>query len=153
MTAIVYKIGDLLASTQKVIAHGCNSHGVMGSGVAWQIKKKYPNVFEVYALRHKVFGLNLGDIVPVATVDGRIVVNCITQENFGRNSTRYVDYDAIAQCIEKMDRHVKDWEVNEIAFPRIGAGLGGGDWNVIEEIIVKTARNFVPVVYDFDGKV
>lgn len=147
---INYVTGDLLGATQKVIIHGCNAQGVMGSGVARQIRARWPNVYEVYHLKHKVFGLDLGDIIPVATLDGKIIVNCITQDGFGRTGNRYVDYDAIARCMEQINDRVSNWEVSEIAMPRIGAGLGGGDWTIIESIILKHARNFIPVVYDFD---
>jgi O-acetyl-ADP-ribose deacetylase (regulator of RNase III) len=146
---ISYVTGDLLGATQKVIIHGCNNRGVMGSGVARQIRDRWPNVFEVYALKHKVFGLDLGDILPVATLDGKIIVNCITQDGFGRDGTRYVDYDAIDCCFQRLNDRVTDWQVSEIAMPRIGAGLGGGDWTVIEQIISKNAKNFIPIVYDF----
>jgi len=147
---IKYVTGDLLGATQKVIIHGCNAQGVMGSGVARQIRARWPNVYEVYHLKHKVFGLDLGDIIPVATLDGKIIVNCITQDGFGRSGNRYVNYDAIARCMEQLNDRISNWEVSEIAMPRIGAGLGGGDWNIIEQIILIHARNFIPVVYDFD---
>jgi O-acetyl-ADP-ribose deacetylase (regulator of RNase III) len=146
---IRYITGDLLGAAQKVIIHGCNNHGVMGSGVARQIRGRWPNVYEVYALKHKVFGLDLGDILPVATLDDKIIVNCITQDGFGRDGKQYVSYDAIEQCLQKINNRVDDWQVSEIAMPRIGAGLGGGDWTVIEQIILRTAKNFIPVVYDY----
>lgn len=146
---IKYVIGDLLGADQKVIVHGCNNRGVMGSGVARQIRAKWPNVYEVYSLKHMVFGLDLGDIIPVATLDGHIIVNAVTQEGFGRDGKVYVDYDAIKTCMEKINNKVIDWEVKEVAMPRIGAGLGGGDWAIIEKIIADTAKNYTPVVYDF----
>jgi len=146
---ITYVTGDLLGATQKVLIHGCNNHGIMGSGIARQIRARWPNVYEVYNLRYRAFGLDLGDIVPVATLDGKIVVNCITQNGFGRDGSRYVNYDAVEQCIIKINERVADWEVSEVALPRIGAGLGGGDWNIIEGIITKNAKSFMPIVYDF----
>jgi O-acetyl-ADP-ribose deacetylase (regulator of RNase III) len=146
---IKYITGDLLGATQKVLIHGCNNHGVMGSGVARQIRAKWPNVYEVYNLRYKTFGLDLGEIVPVATLDGKIVVNCITQDGYGRDGRRYVDYDAIERCMEQINDRVDIWEVTEVAMPFIGAGLGGGDWSIIEGIIMRTAKNFIPVVYEY----
>lgn len=149
---IRYVKGDLLASNQPVIAHGCNTHGVMGSGIAWQIRQKWPNVYEVYRLRHQVMGLELGTILPVRTVDGRTVVNCMTQNNFGRTGEQFVDYDAIERCMAAIDAQAKVWDAAEIGLPFIGAGLGGGDWNIIEKIIVRNARNWIPVVYSLDGR-
>lgn len=145
---IRYVQGDLLGATQKVIVHGCNNKGVMGSGVAKQIRDRWPNVYEVYALKHKVFGLDLGDIIPVATLDGHVVVNAVTQDGFGRDGRQYASYAGIERCFSIINDRVDSWEVTEVAMPRIGAGLGGGDWSVIEEIINRTAKSYTPVVYD-----
>lgn len=147
---IRYVQGDLLASNLQVIAHGCNCQGVMGSGIARQIKEKYPNVYEVYKLKHQVMGLELGTILPVRTLDNRLVINCMTQSNYGRNNQVYVDYNAVESCIAAINHNVSNWEVSEVGFPKIGAGLGGGDWNKIEDIIVRNAKNFIPVVYYLD---
>jgi hypothetical protein len=45
---IIYKQGDLLDCIEKVIVHGCNAQGVMGSGVALAIRKKYPDAARAY---------------------------------------------------------------------------------------------------------
>ena len=146
---IRYTVGDLLGAPQKVIVHGCNSHGVMGSGVARQIRAKWPNVYEIYRLRFDTFGLDLGEIIPVRTIDDKIIVNAITQDSFGRDGTRYVDYDAITAVFTQLNDRAIDWEVTEMALPRIGAGLGGGSWEIIEKIINDLSTNFTPVIYDF----
>jgi O-acetyl-ADP-ribose deacetylase (regulator of RNase III) len=144
-----YVKGDLLNGQHKVIVQGCNCLGAFGAGLALQIKKKYPNVYDAYSLRHRVFGLNLGEIIPVQTLDGKVIINAITQQNVGSH-TRQVDYNAVEECFIKINNKVEDWEVDEISLPRIGAGLGGGDWNIIESIINKTATNYTPVVYDYE---
>lgn len=144
---IKYVTGDLLASPLKVIAHGCNCHGLMGSGIAKQIRDRWPNVYEVYRLKYQVMGLELGTILPVRTLDNRLVVNCMTQYDCGHDGRLYVDYDAIEQCMVAINNHVDTWEVTEVGFPKIGAGLAGGDWDRIENIIVRAAKNFIPVVY------
>lgn len=43
-----YIHGDLFAVNSGIILHGCNSHGVMGSGVAKTFKKLYPEAFKKY---------------------------------------------------------------------------------------------------------
>ena len=40
--------GNLLEQTKGVIIHGCNCQGVMSSGIALQIRNKWPGVFETY---------------------------------------------------------------------------------------------------------
>jgi len=42
--------GDLLDITKGLIAHQVNLKGVMGDGLAKQIKDKYPNVYSQYVL-------------------------------------------------------------------------------------------------------
>lgn len=142
-----YVKGDLLASDLKVIAHGTNTRGVMGSGIARQIRDRWPNVYEAYLRLHQEQGLVLGTIQPVATPDGRIVVNCMTQESFGRDGARYVSYAAIESCIHSLNAVATEHGVTEIGLPQIGAGLGGGDWRLIEGIINSNARVFDPVIY------
>ncbi len=142
-----YVHGDLLTSDLRIIAHGTNTHGVMGSGIALQIRNKWPNVYEAYRSLHQTQGLELGTIQPVSTPDGRIVVNCMTQPAFGRDGGRYADYDAIARCIQALNQVASDNGVVEIGLPKIGAGLGGGDWAVIEGIINSNAQEFTPIVY------
>lgn len=149
---IKYVTGDLLTSNLQVIAHGCNCHGLMGSGIAKQIRATWPNVYEVYRLKYQVMGLELGTILPVRTLDGRMVVNCMTQYDCGHDGKLYVDYDAIESCIAAINNHVEAWEVTEVGFPFIGAGLGNGQWDKIENIIVRNARNFIPVVYSLNGR-
>ena len=45
---IVYKEGNLLDAQTDVIAHQVNCQGVMGSGVAKQIRDKWPRVYDSY---------------------------------------------------------------------------------------------------------
>lgn len=146
---INYIKGDLLGAKEKVIVHGCNNRGIMGSGVARQIRERWPTVYSTYELKHSVFGLELGSIIPVKTTDGKIIVNAITQDGFGRDGGQYVIYEALEKCFDQINDRAPVWNVSEIAMPRIGAGLGGGNWQIIEGIILKTAKNYTPVVYDW----
>jgi O-acetyl-ADP-ribose deacetylase (regulator of RNase III) len=146
---MIYLEGDLIQAPQTVIVHGCNNRGVMGSGVARQIRARWPLAYEVYNIQFAQAGLALGSLVNVQTEDGKIIVNAITQDGFGGDGAMYVSYDAIEQCFIALNDYMRDWNLQEAALPRIGAGLGGGDWQVIEQIINSTATNYTPVVYDF----
>lgn len=131
--------GDLL-SAKGIIIHGCNAQGVMGSGVALAIRQKWPIAYEKYRVAHATYGLGLGDIQLVNVSDEVVVVNAITQEYFGKSGYRYVNYDAIASCFTGLNKLLKEKKLkhNVVNFPRIGAGLGGGDWEIIEKIIDRT---------------
>ena len=136
---ITYIHGDLFTTPDTVIVHGCNAAGVMGSGVAKTIKEKYPKAFQDY---HKfctagykleeVMGRNIFSEQP----DGKIIVNSITQPSYGRAfGIRFCSYDAIDDCMQRLFMECEERGIISISMPKIGAGLGGGSWDVIEKII------------------
>ena len=65
-----------------------------------------------------------------------IVVNSYTQYNYGKNHkdgvAKPIDYEALALCLRKIN---KTFTGKHIGLPKIGAGLAGGDWNRIKNII------------------
>ena len=144
---IKYRKGNLLDVTHGVIAHGVNCQGVMGSGVAKAVRAKYPHVYEAYRSRclfTEGKGL-LGQVQLLDSVqtDGTrtcppddllLVANCFTQDRYGTDK-RYVNYEAIAQCFATLNKRVPNMYGCPLHIPKIGAGLAGGDWNVIEAII------------------
>ena len=140
---IKYIWGDLLEAEQKVIVHGCNAQGVMGSGVALAVKNKYPEAFRMYRNNSR----HLGDTGSYE-YKNRIVVNAITQEFYGRDGKRYVSYDALAEAMRTLN--IKYLKLGEIAMPLIGCSLGGGDWNVASAIIESECTHVQPYVYIFD---
>lgn len=144
---IEYRNGDLMDTPIKTIVHGCNSHGVMGGGVAALIRKQYPDAYKEYVAEYEKHGLILGGIYPVNTKD-KIIINAITQKDYGGGGVRYVSYDAIAETMEKIDKLASMYDLGEkLAMPQIGAGLANGNWNIIENIIEETLVKIKPVVY------
>jgi O-acetyl-ADP-ribose deacetylase (regulator of RNase III) len=151
---IQYIQGDLFETSIKVIVHGCNAQGVMGSGVAKIIREKYPRAYNRYSLEYKYENrLDLGKIITVPCPDHsnpnsvRVIVNAITQEFYGYDGRKYVSYDAIASVMSKIDKMFDVYGITKVAMPKIGAGLAGGDWNVISAIIESEMKNIQPVVY------
>jgi hypothetical protein len=105
MTKIQYIHGDLLASTEAVIAHGCNAQGVMRSGVAKAIREKYPQAYVDYYNAYYAgdYYLRLGDVIETRTPD-RTILNIISQQFYGRDpSVVYVSYDAIGRAIKRIN--------------------------------------------------
>jgi O-acetyl-ADP-ribose deacetylase (regulator of RNase III) len=143
---IVTKTGNLLDVTAGHIVHGCNAQGVMGSGVALAVKKMYPGAYLDYLQIHEDEGLDLGVAYPYIPKDGLVIWNAITQDGFGL-PTRNCSYDAIQTCFEDINTAITAGVdlgiIPEIHIPAIGAGLGGGNWEIIREIIEQTCT--VPV--------
>lgn len=133
--------GDLLTA-KGLILHGVNCQGVMGSGVALAIKNKWPEVFYTYKdyiahfLSNSSEGL-LGEVVDrkVDSEDGVVVLNCFTQDRYGRDGKKYASYDAVDTSMQRAVGLAEMWRMNVINFPLIGCGLGGLHWPVVREII------------------
>lgn len=125
--------GDLLSVDKGFIVHGCNAQGVMRSGVAKQIREKYPKVYKKYIQEHARKPLKVGDIIPVQVTDDLVIINAITQKYYGREENhRYVSYDGLDLAFQRINSYIGKGELH---FPLIGAGLAQGNWYVIEEII------------------
>lgn len=140
---IEYRKGDLLDVTSGIIIHGCNSHGVMGSGVALAVKNRYPGAYESYRdyiNASKDDQALLGSVIVYEVNDNLSVANMITQKDFGTHK-RQVNYGAIARGFDDLEEFYANMPGLVFHFPKIGAGLGGGDWEVIAEIIEQMCPN------------
>ena len=58
--------------TQGVIVHGCNAQGVMGSGVAKQLRAKYPEIYVDYLDGLEEYSTE--NLSPLGAVDRKSVV-------------------------------------------------------------------------------
>jgi O-acetyl-ADP-ribose deacetylase (regulator of RNase III) len=119
--------------------------GVMGSGVAKAIREKYPEAYSAYRKQEEIDGLKLGTYSSVITKDNKLIINAITQKYYGRDGKKYVSYDAISAVAKTLNEL---YENTSIAIPKIGAGLGGGSWDVIEKILLTYGYAIDWVVYE-----
>lgn len=143
---IKIKVGNMLEQvTSGFIVQGCNAQGLMGSGIAKAIRAKWPLVYEDYRQIYTLSGLELGQVYTTDISDGQLellMLNAITQEFYGANGRRYVNYEAIYKAFERINAlaqlaSAKGKNIT-INFPLIGAGLGGGNWKIISTIIDET---------------
>jgi O-acetyl-ADP-ribose deacetylase (regulator of RNase III) len=147
---IIYRLGNLLDHSGRFISHGTNAQGVMGSGVAKSIRALYPRCYDVYREAYDNAGLHLGQVV-VADCGRFVFLNGVTQEFYGGDGKVYVDYDAMQAVMRTCNTLLKlESPTPELAMPLIGAGLAGGDWAIISQIIEEESTGFQPVVYMID---
>lgn len=159
---LIYKTGNLIDAPEPIIIHGCNAQGVMGSGVAKAIREAYPTAYEAYQEVYDTRGLNPGEVVwawvnyPEDEGQTRLIGNAITQRYYGKDGHRYVNYDAVEVAFRvaadalREDQDMFNIDGPYVAIPRIGAGLGGGDWDIIAERIETAMEEFDVVVYDLE---
>jgi len=130
--------GDLLQMAMSgafdVIIHGCNCQCQMGKGIALSIKRQFPEAYVADRATAVGDSMKLGTISVAEIVRGDrtfFIVNGYTQLHW-RGAGVKADYDAI----EKVMWTVKQrFAGKRIGYPKIGAGLAGGDWSRISSII------------------
>lgn len=157
MTTLTYKTGDLMEADEIAIAHGCNTQGLMGAGVARLVRDKYPDVYEAYkeSCNSGVFQVGTAQAVwadPTNHGD-RLVYNLGTQRFPGPDATVWGVFLSFANMAENAY-----WrKITTIAIPRIGCGIGALDWvSDVEPAIEKAIEwsshpNLSIVVYDLPG--
>ena len=146
---IKYVDGDLITLAKHgafdVIFHCCNCFCTMGSGIAPQIKTAFPEAYEVDCKTTSGDKNKLGTITYTEN-SKPTVVNLYGQFGYGNRKLGLpdVDYDALRSAIKQMK---EKFSGKIFGGPKIGAGLAGGDWSVIEKIIEEEMRGeFVTIV-------
>lgn len=121
------------------IAHVCNCQGVMGSGIALQIKQKYPIAYKVYSLKSKY---TLGDVSNAEPMPGKFVFNMQAQDNYGAGM-RHLNYEALYVCLEKVAQSCFDLTFSSIGIPYLmGCDRAGGSWQIVETMVDKVFGQF-----------
>lgn len=132
--------GDVLNAQEGIIGHQVNCYGIMGAGLAKQIKVRYPNVFKEYSSlcnlyenRDKRLDL-LGQCQFVAIGTDKYIANIFGQYGMG-TSRQQTDYDALYKGLLELKAYSVKNELN-VALPYgLGCGLAGGDWNIVSDMI------------------
>lgn len=149
-----YVKGNLLDSNCDYICHQVNCQGVMGSGIARQIRERWPEVYRRYRecyenCNNPDHQLGRIDIIQNGE-DERKVVNVYSQCSYGYDGGRYTSYDAFADCLYELTHYVM--RDKTIGFPKnIGCGLGGGNWKIISALIEEILGDEYEVyIYEWD---
>lgn len=109
--------------------HQVNCRGVMGAGLAKQIRRQYPKVFRVYKKLVRQTPNLLGK-VQVVELNNRSIVNLFGQDGYGRGTHTNME------ALEKGLGAIAQMDLGNVGLPYgMGAGLAGGDWAKIQSLI------------------
>lgn len=136
---IEYIIGDAVypkASGNKVIAHVCNDVGAWGAGFVLALSARWDAPETEYRKWYKGgLGFALGQVQFVSVENDIWVANII-----GQHGIRYgeglppVRYEAIRIGLCAIREFAQEHGAS-VHMPKIGSGLAGGKWDMIEAII------------------
>ena len=128
---------NIFDSGADIICHQVNCQGVMGSGIAKQVREKYPWVYGQYkrlceAAKDCTY-LLLGHTQEIFINETKVIVNLFAQDHYGYDGNCYTDYEKLEMCLRRIK---ENWGHKTIAIPYLmGCHRGGGDWNIVYKMI------------------
>jgi O-acetyl-ADP-ribose deacetylase (regulator of RNase III) len=140
-----YKAECILKAAQRrdidYLLHGCNCMKTFGAGFAKKLKDKYPdanradqnNPLPAYA---KIGSYSSCVICDFCEPD-LTIVNLYTQYDYGTGYRR-AEYGAIKRSLEMFARDFCTTR-KTIGLVKLGCGLGGCSWGIVENIVEEVA--------------
>ena len=162
---VIYKKGNLLESNCDIICHQTNCKRSMGKGIAWQIRQKWPKVYDDYCFYiDRMYNSGaaskssdlLGMISWTELEDNKYVMNFFSQDKYYPIGRRHTDYKAFTKCCNALKKFILEHDLDKsnitIGFPyKIGCGLAGGSWNVVSAIIEREFEDYNVEIYEYEG--
>lgn len=135
--------GDLFAGTDDAVGHGCNTDGVMGSGIAKTVRGLWPEMYTEYRRQclHGQFppgGFWAYKADASEDQPGRIVYNLATQDRPGRHARlEWVESSMRHALVDAAGRGVESFGI-----PLIGCGIGGLGWGHVRPVLIALVANY-----------
>jgi O-acetyl-ADP-ribose deacetylase (regulator of RNase III) len=136
---IQYCIGDAtqpIGEGNKIIPHICNDIGGWGKGFVLALSKRWKQPEQAYREWYESQkNFELGQVQFVEVEPDLVVANIIGQKGIQKSGGKApIRYEAVKEGLAKIAIYAQDKNAS-IHMPRIGSGLAGGKWEVIEKII------------------
>ncbi len=151
----------------KILVHIVNDLGAWGSGFVVALSKQWKTPEISYRKWHKEKDYNdfASGSIQIVQVEPEIyVANMIAQHGLSMYAkgglfdnlepqVPPIRYDALRECLKKICVIAQKYNAS-VHGPRFGAGLAGGDWNIIEQIINEEliSKNIDVTIYDLERK-
>lgn len=139
---IIVKIGDIFESKAQTLVNTVNCVGVMGKGIAQLFKKNYPEMFLDYEGRCKLNQVHPGEPYLYKDILGTSILNFPTKDHW-RSPALLIN---VVRGLEIFIKKYKEWGVKSVAFPPLGCGNGGLEWEIVGPIMYqKLSQLEIPV--------
>ena len=113
------------------------------------LSKKWPVTRASYLEWSKQPDFRLGNVSYVQVRPEIWVANMVAQHGIKTGSSGPpIRYDALEKCLNRVREKAtsENWSLH---MPRIGCGLAGGNWLLVEPILQRTVGGLDVTVYDF----
>lgn len=154
LVSIHFEHGDLLAAPVEAVVNTVNTRGVMGKGIALQVKQRWPQVDREYRAAYKRGELALGRMHVVElgglAAGPRFVINFPTKDHW-RSRSRLADIEA---GLAELRTVIERLGITSVAVPPLGCGNGGLAWDDVKpriEAELATLRDVDVLIFPPEG--
>jgi O-acetyl-ADP-ribose deacetylase (regulator of RNase III) len=128
--------GNLLEAQVEALVNTVNTEGVMGKGIALQFRQAFPAMFNAYVADCRTGAVKLGkmnifDLGGPLRSGPRWIINFPTKSHW-KSRSRLKD---IERGLESFVATVRALNIESVAVPPLGCGLGGLDWSDVRPLI------------------
>lgn len=133
MRVVRIQRGDLFQSSAEALVNTVNTQGVMGKGLAYEFKKRFPESFDYYQEACKNGEIQIGKVQVIRTgkLHPQYIINFPTKKSWRQKSK--LEY--IQAGLEDLLRVVQEHEIKSIAIPPLGCGQGGLRWEEVKSLV------------------
>ncbi len=128
--------GNILHADAQALVNTVNCIGYMGKGIALQFKKAFPDNFKAYHAACRRKSVKPGEMFVFETNsmwNPRYIINFPTKRHW-RGKSRIED---IQSGLIDLIKVIKRNNIQSLAIPPLGCGLGGLDWKEVRPLIEK----------------
>lgn len=129
---------NIFDSKAHAIVNPVNCVGVMGKGLALQFKNNYPQNFIEYKRHCDNGSLQIGKCFSFWE-NNKFIVNFPTKKHWKESSS----YEYIKLGLIALEKHIDFYNIESIAVPQIGCGLGGLDFEIVKPMIIEALDKLV----------
>ncbi|MGB7315470.1 MAG: macro domain-containing protein [Nodosilinea sp.] len=126
--------GDILQADAEALVNTVNCVGVMGRGIALQFKKAFPENFKAYKAACDAKAVRPGKMFVHSLnrlYNPRYIINFPTKRHW-RGKSQLED---IEKGLADLVAVIQDNQIQSVAIPPLGCGLGGLDWHKVRPLI------------------
>lgn len=136
-----YTQGNLLESPAVAFVNAVNTQGVMGKGIALAFRETFPHNYREYRKACATGQLAPGKLLAVwdesPGIGRKLIVNFPTKTDWRLPSK----YEYVESGLQALAALIEAEQIESIAIPALGCGLGGLEWGRVREMIEQYLGN------------
>lgn len=138
--------GDIFSSEASALINTVNTQGVMGKGLALQFKNRYPAYFTDYQQLCRKKLIAVGKCTTYQA--DKLLISFPTKDHWSKPS----EYKFITEGLKGLKELIIAKEINSIAIPPLGCGLGGLNWLKVRTLIELELANLPIEIWLYSPK-